>query len=496
MKQIRKEDCDVLLIGAGVMSATLGSLLKQLDPKLSIRVVERLPHAALESSGALNNAGTGHAGFCELNYTPQLPNGNIHIQKAVDVNEAFYQSKQFWSYLAKNGHIDPSFIHSVPHMSFVHGEANVTFLRKRYEALRESILFADMEYTEDFDIISSWCPLVTEGRDRYEPIAATRVDRGTDVNFEELTDSLVKYLERNGVGIDYNFDVHNLTKEDNKWTVSAVDRNTHAELQIRAKFVFIGAGGAALTLLEKSHIKEAKGHGGFPVSGSWLICDKEEVVSKHNAKVYGKAAIGAPPMSVPHLDTRVINGKKCLLFGPYAGFSTKFLKAGSSWDLPKSITFGNVGTMLSAGAHNIPLTKYLIQEVFKSDEDKFEYLREYFPTAKREDWKEAIAGQRVQIIKKGKDGEGVIEFGTEIVSAGDNTLAALLGASPGASTSVSIMLKLIEDCFPMTIDWDRKINQMIPSYKNALHLNKDLFNSVEDEVSTVLGLSKELHEEL
>jgi len=371
MKQIRREECDVLLIGAGVMSATLGALLKQLDPNLNIRIIEGLPHAALESSGVLNNAGTGHAGFCELNYTYQRLDGSINIQKAIDVNEAFNQSKQFWAYLVKNNLIDSSFINSVPHISFVSGWNNVSFLKNRYETLKQNILFSDMEYSEDYDTISQWSPLVTHGRDRSEPIAATRMKRGCDVNFEKLTNNLIGYLSNNNVGVDYSFDVHNLKKEDDKWIVFANERDSSVELEIQAKFVFIGAGGAALTLLEKSNISEAKGHGGFPVSGSWLICDKEEIVSQHNAKVYGKAAIGAPPMSVPHLDTRIINGKKCLLFGPYAGFSTKFLKEGSSWDLPKSITFGNIGTMLSAGMHNIPLTKYLISEVFKSDEDKF-----------------------------------------------------------------------------------------------------------------------------
>jgi malate dehydrogenase (quinone) len=261
--------------------------------------------------------------------------------------------------------------------------------------------------------------------------------------------------------------------------------------KLQAKFVFIGAGGGSLPLLIKSEIPEGKGFGGFPVSGQWLRCKNREVIEKHNAKVYGKASVGAPPMSVPHLDTRMIEGKKELLFGPYAGFSTKFLKYGSYLDLPLSIKFNNIRPMLSAGIKNIPLTKYLIDQVRQSPEDRLEALKEYLPAAKIEDWELEIAGQRVQVIKKDEKEGGVLEFGTEVVSAADGSIAALLGASPGASTAVSIMLDLLKRCFPEkanTNEWQTKLKQMIPSYGRSLATDAKLCAEVRKRTSEILKL--------
>ena len=487
---------DVVLIGAGIMSATLGMLLKLLEPNLTIEIFETLDVAAAESSDAWNNAGTGHSAFCELNYTPQLEDGSIETIKAVKIAESFEVSKQFWSYLIRQNYITlpPTFIRAIPHMSFVWGEKNVEFLRKRYEALTSCHLFRGMKYTEDKAELEDWIPLVMEGRDPEEKVAATRMDIGTDVNFGSLTKCMFNHLKKQpGVALHFSHLVRDLKKDedDGLWKLNVKNLVTGERRKLKAKFVFIGAGGGSLPLLIKSEIPEGKGFGGFPVSGQWLRCVNREVIEKHDAKVYGKASVGAPPMSVPHLDTRLIEGKKELLFGPYAGFSTKFLKHGSFLDLPLSIKPNNILPMLSAGVKNIPLTKYLIDQVRQSPEDRLEALREYLPAAKLEDWELEIAGQRVQVIKKDEKEGGILEFGTEVVSAADGSIAALLGASPGASTAVSIMLDLLKRCFKNKVDtkeWQTKLKQMIPSYGQSLASDAELCMKVRADTSEVLGL--------
>lgn len=487
---------DVVLIGGGIMSATLGTLLKELDHSLTIEVYERLEDVATESSDAWNNAGTGHSALCELNYTPQLADGSVDISKAIKIAVSFEKSKQFWAYLAEKNYIqDPSqFIHAVPHMSFVWGEENTAYLRKRFEAMKAHPLFKEMRFSEDHNELEKWFPLIMQGRDKNEHVAANRMDIGTDVNFGTLTRLLFKHLheDENNVNVHLQHEVHHLHKdEEGYWHVEVEDLAAKEKRKVKAKFVFIGAGGAALTLLEKSHIPEAKGYGGFPVSGQWLVCHKQEIVEKHFAKVYGKAEVGSPPMSVPHLDTRIINGKKALLFGPYAGFSTKFLKHGSLLDLPKSIRVGNIIPLLSAGLHNIPLTEYLIHQVRQSDEERFEALKKFVPEANMEDWDLQEAGQRVQIIKKDKKEGGVLEFGTEVVSSVDGSIAALLGASPGASTAVSIMLDLLKQCFPQKMrsaEWKEKLNAMIPTLEKDFANDGQLIKETRKRTSAALQL--------
>lgn len=492
---------DVALIGAGIMSATLGVLLKQLEPGLTIEIFETLDIAAAESSDAWNNAGTGHSAFCELNYTPELEDGSVETIKAIKIAESFEVSKQFWSYLIQQNYITvpPSFIRPIPHMSFVWGEKNVDFLRKRYEALTSCHLFKGMKYTEDKAELEEWIPLVMDGRDPEEKVAATRMDIGTDVNFGSLTRSMFDHLKKQqGVGLHFSHQVRDLEKDedDGTWRLNVKNTITSERRKLKAKFVFIGAGGGSLPLLIKSEIPEGKGFGGFPVSGQWLRCINREIIEKHDAKVYGKASVGAPPMSVPHLDTRLIEGKKELLFGPYAGFSTKFLKHGSFMDLPLSIKPNNILPMLSAGIKNIPLTKYLIDQVRQSPDDRLDALREYLPAAQLEDWELEIAGQRVQVIKKDEKEGGVLEFGTEVVSAEDGSIAALLGASPGASTAVSIMLDLLKRCFKTKINspqWQQKFRQMIPSYGQSLASDAELCMKIRANTSEVLRLKYVSH---
>jgi malate dehydrogenase (quinone) len=488
---------DVVLIGAGIMSATLGVLLKELQPDITIEIFERLDVAAAESSDAWNNAGTGHSAFCELNYTPEQADGTIETKKAVQIAESFELSRQFWAYLVQQNRIKSpeSFIQSIPHMSFVWGKNNVEFLRKRYEAMRKCPLFQDMEYTEDPVQLQKWMPLVMEGRSKSEKLAATRMAIGTDVNFGALTRDSFDFLHTlPGVNLHFNQEVKKLRQEDDgRWYVKIKDLETGEKRKLRARFVFIGAGGGSLPLLMKSGIPEGKGFGGFPVSGQWLVCNNPDIIERHQAKVYGKASVGSPPMSVPHLDTRVINGKKALLFGPYAGFSTKFLKSGSFLDLPLSIKANNLRPMLVAGFKNIPLTRYLINQVRQSPEDRLAALKDFLPTAQLEDWQLELAGQRVQVIKKDPIKGGVLEFGTEMVSAADGTIAALLGASPGASTAVAIMLQLLERCFNDRFEspeWQAKIRQMIPSFGKSLSKNPALLEELRAYTSEVLGLNE------
>ena len=491
----QKIETDIVLIGAGIMSATLGLLLKELNPKLKIEIFERLDIAAAESSDAWNNAGTGHAAFCELNYTPELEDGTIETKKAVKISESFEVSRQFWSFLVEKGLLQnpESFIKSVPHMSFVWGNENVEYLKKRYEALKKFHLFEAMEYSEDVNQIRTWAPLVMENRNSKDKIAATTMKYGTDVNFGSLTRSMFKYLESlDGVTTHFHHDVYDLKKrEGGKWRIKVKDIATGEKKKIYTPFTFIGAGGGSLLLLEKANIPEGEGFGGFPVSGQWLKCTNPEVIKKHGAKVYGKASVGAPPMSVPHIDTRMIDGEKALLFGPYAGFSTKFLKNGSYFDLINSIELNNIKPMLSAGIHNISLTKYLIDQVFQSSNDRLRALQEYVPSAKKEDWVLENAGQRVQVIKKDVDGKGILEFGTEVVCAADGSLSVLLGASPGASTAVSIMIDLIQECFPEQSKskiWQTKFKEIIPSFGQSLSDNPDLCDAIRKKTNEVLKL--------
>ncbi|WP_141992655.1 malate:quinone oxidoreductase [Bacillus sp. B4EP4a] len=494
MSNIQKQT-DVILIGGGVMSATLGSLLKELAPEWEIKVFEKLANAGEESSNEWNNAGTGHSALCELNYTSEKSDGSIDISKAIKINEQFQVSLQFWSYLVNCKLIDnpQDFIMPLPHMSMVQGDKNVAFLKKRFEALSKNPLFQGMEYSDDPAKLMEWIPLIMQDRPSNDSIAATKIDYGTDVNFGALTRMLFDHLKTKNVDIKYKHSVDNVKRaSDGSWELKVRNVDTGSVERHNAKFVFIGGGGGSLHLLQKSGIPEGKHIGGFPVSGYFMVCNNPEVVEQHHGKVYGKAKVGAPPMSVPHLDTRFIDNKKSLLFGPFAGFSPKFLKTGSMFDLITSVKPNNVLTMLAAGAKEMPLTKYLIQQVMLSKEQRMEELREFIPNAKSEDWDLVVAGQRVQVIKDtAEGGKGTLQFGTEVVSASDGSIAALLGASPGASTAVHVMLEVINKCFPQRMEeWEPKIKEMIPSYGESLLENPELLNEIQNSTSETLGLSK------
>jgi malate dehydrogenase (quinone) len=465
------ENPDVVLIGGGIMSATLGTLLKALEPSLEVVMFETLYDCAQESSQAWNNAGTGHAANCELNYTPQRADGSVDISKALEVNTEFDLSRQLWSYLVGTGAIpDPrAFLHPCPHMSFVWGDENVTFLRQRYKQMSAHHCYHGMEYSEDHRKIADWVPLVMEGRDDNQPVAATRIVTGADVDYGALTHLLVAGLmAQPGFSVHYKHRVTELARGDaGRWHVGVQPIDDGETRTVSARFVFIGAGGGALELLQKSAIPEGHGYGGFPVSGIWLRCDVDEVSARHHAKVYGKAAHGSPPMSVPHLDTRIIDGKRSLLFGPYAGFSSKFLKHGSYFDLLRSVEPGNLLPMLAVARDNWELSEYLVGQVLQTSAHQFAALQGFFPRARREQWREAVAGQRVQIIKPDTAHTGTLEFGTELIASADKSLVTLLGASPGASTAAFIAIEVLERCFDeqlATGGWLKRLKTIIPTY--------------------------------
>jgi len=484
---------DILLVGAGAMCATLGSMLKQLNPDYSITMVERLDGIMQESSNGWNNAGTGHAAYCELNYTPQLDDGSVDIHQAFGINARYEVSLQYWSYLVKLGAL-PSpehFINPIPHVSVVWGEDNIEFLRKRHEQLIKHPMFSAMEFCDDPEELKTWFPLIMEGRDPNEKVAATRVNHGTDVNFAAVGKGMVDHLlTLEGFDLELSTSVENLQQQANKrWAVTTKNYKTGDINTIDAGFVFVGAGGAALQLLQNAGIKEIEGYAGFPVSGQWLICKNQDVVKRHSVKAYGKAPVNAPPMSVPHLDYRIINGEKSLLFGPFAGFTTKFLVNGSIWDMFTSIKLHNLWPIIKTGLDNLPLVKYLITEILQTQKSRVQALKQFYPNVNGDDWVLAKAGQRVQVIKKCPINGGKIEFGTETIHTADGTLAGLLGESPGASLLVPIILEIIEECFTdelSTEEWHDKVRKIIPSYGISIVSNKELFMSIrEDTISTL-----------
>lgn len=492
-KADNEQPVDVVVIGGGIMSMTLSTLLQELQPEWKIEAYERLDAVALESSNGWNNAGTGHAAFAELNYTPEK-NGVIETERAVRITEQFEVSRQLWSHLVREGRLGnpQDFINSAPHMSFVWGDENIEFLRKRHAALTKNPMFYGMEFSTDQEQIRKWAPLLIEGRDPNQKVAATYMPLGTDVNFGVITNQLAASLQKSpNFTMHLQHEVRALNQNDDKtWNVTVFDRANGKEKTVKTKFVFIGAGGAALKLLQLSGIPESKNYAGFPVGGQFLSFQDEQLAGRHRAKVYGQAETGAPPMSVPHLDTRFLDGKHSMLFGPFALYSTKFLKTGTWFDLFSSVNSNNVVPMLKVGADNLDLVKYLMQQAMLKDADRQAELVKYYPNAKPESWKLITAGQRVQIIKKDPEKGAVLQFGTEIVADKNHTIAALLGASPGASTSPSIMLSLLPKAFPeqMKQGWEEKLKTIVPSYGQQINSSAALTNQIRRATSSTLNL--------
>jgi malate dehydrogenase (quinone) len=485
---------DVALVGAGIMSATLGALLRRVEPDWSITLIERLDAAAAESSNAWNNAGTGHAGLCELNYTPERPDGSIEISKAVQVNEQFQVTRQFWAYAVENGLVPDvrSFLNPIPHVSFVHGAGAVGYLKRRHDALVGNPLFRAMQFIEDNDEFARRLPLMARGRDLAEPVALAWAQDGTDVDFGALARQLIGYGAAHGTATLFGHEVRNLSQQsDGSWMLSVVNRRTAQKRKLNAKFVFVGAGGGTVPLLQKSGIREAKGFGGFPVGGAFLRSASTELTKAHQAKVYGMPPQGAPPMAGSHLDARVINGRPWMLFGPFAGWSPKFLKYGNLTDLPLSVRANNLAPMAKVAATQAGFVKYLVGQLLQSDSDRMRTLREFVPGADDSDWELDVAGQRVQVIRRVKDKGGVLDFGTTVLSAADGTVAGLLGASPGASTAVPAMLDVMQRCFSDRYpSWLPKLKEMVPSLGTELSKEPALFEEVWSWGTRVLKLDR------
>ena len=485
---------DVVLVGAGIMSATLGALLRQVEPNWSITLIERLDGAAAESSDPWHNAGTGHSGLCELNYTPERPDGSIETSKAVQVNEQFQVTRQFWAYAVENGLLPDvrSFLNPIPHVSFVHGAGPVGYLKRRHDALVGNPLFAAMEFIEDKDEFARRLPVLAAKRDFAEPIALAWAQDGTDIDFGSLSRQLIAYVTQRGMTTLFGHQVRNLSQQDDgSWTLSIVNRRTGDKRRLNAKFVFIGAGGGTVPLLQKSGIREAHGFGGFPVGGAFLRTDRPDLTAAHQAKVYGMPPPGAPPMAGSHLDTRVINGKAWLLFGPFAGWSPKFLKQGNLTDLLLSVKPNNLVPMLSVGVTRMSFVKYLVGQLRLSESDRVRVLREFAPGAVDSGWKLVDAGQRVQVIRRAKGKGGVLDFGTTVLAAADGTIAGLVGASPGASTAVPAMLDVMERCFSDRYPaWQPKLKEMVPSLGAELSSERALFEEVWSWGTRVLKLDK------
>ena len=487
-----EENYDAVLIGAGIMSATLAALLHELKPDMRLLIVERLKAPGLESSSALNNAGTGHAANCELNYTPLMANGQVNTQKAFDINKSFEQSLEFWAFLTERGKLDPTrFLNALPHISLVFGAKGISFLRKRFLRLSSHFAFSEMEWSTDSSELFEWMPLIMEGRSPSQLVGATRVKRGTDVDFGALTVAYIDQIKKSGLlDLHFSTEVVDLFKDANgKWLIEL--KGSKEKRMVRSPFVFLGAGGGALTLLQKSSIPEGLDYGGFPVSGKWLVCNDKSLASRHKAKVYGNASVGAPPMSVPHLDTRWIDGKRSLLFGPFAGFSSNFLKYGSMWDLFDSVKTSNFVPILQAGLNNLDLSYYLMKQLRLNNDQRLTVLKNFLPNAASKDWHLSVAGQRVQIIKKTSKG-GILKMGTEVVTSSDGSLAALLGASPGASTAVTIMLEVLNRCWPenfSTDEWQDRLKSIFPSYGIDINTNQQEFHEIRNRNDSLLGLS-------
>ncbi len=484
---------DVVLVGAGIMSATLGALLRRLEAGWSITVVERLDGAAAESSDAWNNAGTGHSALCELNYTPER-NGLIDITKAVRVNEQFQVTRQFWAYAVENGILPDvhNILHVIPHASFAVGAERVAYLRRRRKALAANPLFARTELIVDADEFARRLPLMAAGRDFSEPVGLNWAADGTDVDFGALARQLLGYCVRGGATALFGHELRDLSQQsDGSWTCKIRNRRTDETTKLNSRFVFIGAGGNTLPLLQRSGIGAAKGFGGFPIGGRFLRSADPGLAAAHRAKVYGVPATGAPPLGARHLDLRMINGRQWLVFGPFAGWSPKFLKHGRRSDLPRSVQPNNLLPMLGVGVSHTAMVRYLVGHLRMSHRDRVAALREFAPSAIDSDWQTLVAGQRVQVIRPASRRGGVLDFDTTVLSSADGSLAGLLGASPGASTAVSAMLDVLERCFPDRYQtWLPTLKEMVPSLGAQLSREPALFDEVWSWGSKVLELSQ------
>jgi malate dehydrogenase (quinone) len=276
---------------------------------------------------------------------------------------------------------------------------------------------------------------------------------------------------------------------DGGWRVDVTLTDSGEARSATAKFVFIGAGGGALPLLQKSGIPEWRGYAGFPVSGIWLRCDNPSVTGKQHAKVYGKVAVGSPPMSVPHLDTRVIGGRRSLLFGPYAGFSSKFLKHGSLMDLFRSVTPAIIRPMLSVARDNVDLTEYLIEQLLQSESHRLATLDKYFRMPMRPTGPSRWPGSGSRSSSPTLDT-------AEFSSSEPGLFRRKIGRSsacwgPPPAPPRRLQFSVLQKCFPDELTpsaWLPKLKEIIPSYGISLIDDGDLLRRVCADTAPVLKL--------
>lgn len=494
---------DVVLVGGGIVSATLASLIQRAEPSWTVKIFERLDQVTAEATDGWHNSGTGHAALCELNYTPADANGNINISKAVKIHQQFLTSCEYWASLVSEGALGApeSFINSTPHMSYVQGDDDVAFLAARHRAMTEHHFFADIEFSDEPNLIGQWAPLLIEGRDLALPMAATYAVEGTDVDFGSLTRQLFADVVERGAQVELETEVIGLTRQsDGGWQVITRNVKTGVEVETLAKTVLLGAGGWTLKLLRSARdqqgrpaVPEVRGYGLLPISGKFLKSENPEVVAQHQVKVYGQAPIGAPPMSVPHLDARVIDGKRSVLFGPFAGAIPRFLTNGTNWDFVQGLKPDNLWPLVTMGVANLNLLGFLLRDLTASKSSKIDQLRDFLPLVDEADWDDLVAGQRAQIVKPASNGHGELQFGTEVITSNEGTLAGVLGASPGASTAVSIALDVLQRCFPERYGiWQKNaLNAYLPSLGRDLANDAEATAVVKGRVRKVLRLRAE-----
>ncbi len=485
---------NVTIIGAGIMGTTFAVLAKELAPELEVTILERLDGPGAGNSWVFNNAGTGHEANCELNYTP-VDEEVISVEKALKIHAQFNVAKQFWAYLVEKGAIkEPkTFINRTKHCTIV-SEPSIPELKLRYKEMSAHHFFEQMRFSEDFDEIKSWIPFTMEERPRSDKMAATVIETGTDVNFGALTEQMAEYaVNKLGVKIEYGTHVKRVHRSPSgTWLIETHHRGDMLPKQYRADVLFVGAGGGAFPILKKSHLPFARRFTGFPVGGRFLQAPiTAEQAEQYRAKTYGKAKVGAPPMSVPHLDLRVADGQYYLLFGPFASFKPVLERGRGFLDYLKSMRLHDIPSLLNVAIEHFPLVKYLVSETFKGEKSMFEELESFAPgMSKKFDWKPVEAGQRVQIIR-----DGELQMGTEILVNSDKTYGTLLGASPGASVSPEVMLRCLEQLMPDLFskpEAQAKKKEMFPEDNlQTLSHDADRYREIRDLVNARLGITPE-----
>ena len=486
---------DVVLIGGGIMSATLAALLEVVAPQWSITVFEsaagrrRRELARLEQRRHRPRRPVRAELHARRARRPGGPGQGRHDQRAVPGLPPVLVAPG----RAGLTGAPKEFINPVPHVSFVTGEDGRAYMRARHEALAAQPLFDGLEYSDDPAELAEWTPLMMAGRDPRQLVAATRSAAGTDVNFGALTRMLLEDAADRGVAVHCQPARHEprparptaAGRSPCRDTVTGERRTVRRPVRLRRRRrrrAAAAAEGGHPGDRRASAASRSAASSCAPAPPSW---------SQHQAKVYGQAAVGAPPMSVPHLDPRVIDGDHSLMFGPYAGFSPKFLKAGSMFDLPRSVKPNNLGSMLGVARTELALTRYLVNELLQSGADRHQTLRAFVPDGRRA----RLGDDHRRPARPGHQaGPGdrprrapVRHRGRRRRRRHDRRPARRL---PGASTAVSAMLDLLERCFPDRMPaWRPALQEAIPSYGRSLADDPALLAEVRASTMQTLELN-------